>query len=227
MRPLIVPSVLSADFSQLGAECAELADAGADRLQWDVMDGHYVPNITFGPDVIATCRDKVTCDFEAHIMCDRPEELLPRYVEAGCQWILVHPETLRQPHRTYQHIRELGAHAGVALSPATPVEHITDVLDVVDMVLVMTVSPGFGGQAYLSSMEPKITRVRDLITASGRDIDIEVDGGISAATIGGAASAGATVFVSGSSIAKADDRAAAIKELRDLAAEATLLTERP
>ena len=220
MRPLIVPSVLSADFSQLGAECAELADAGADRLQWDVMDGHYVPNITFGPDVIAACRDKVTCDFEAHIMCDRPEELLPRYVEAGCQWILVHPETLRQPHRTYQHIRELGAHAGVALSPATPVEHITDVLDVIDMVLVMTVSPGFGGQAYLSSMEPKITRVRDLITASGRDIDIEVDGGISAATIGGAASAGANVFVSGSSIAQADDRAAAIKELRDVASEA-------
>jgi len=220
MQQLIVPSVLPADFSQLGAECVELADAGADRLQWDVMDGHYVPNLTFGPGVIAACRDKVACEFEAHIMCDRPEELLPRYVEVGCQWVLVHPETLREPHRTYQRIRELGAHAGVALSPATPVEHITDVLDVIDMVLVMTVSPGFGGQAYLSSMEPKITRVRDLITASGRDIDIEVDGGISAATIGGAASAGANVFVSGSSIAKADDRAAAIKELRDLAAEA-------
>ena len=220
MQPLIVPSVLSADFSQLGAACVDLAEAGADRLQWDVMDGHYVPNITFGPDVIAACRDKVTCDFEAHIMCDRPDELLHRYVEAGCQWILVHPETLRQPHRTYQRIRELGAHAGVALSPATPVEHITDVLDLVDMVLVMTVSPGFGGQAYLSSMEPKITRVRDMITASGRDIDIEVDGGISSATIGGAASAGANIFVSGSSIANADDRAAAIKELRALAADA-------
>jgi ribulose-phosphate 3-epimerase len=220
MQPLIVPSVLSADFSQLGAECVELADAGADRLQWDVMDGHYVPNLTFGPDVIAACRDKVACDFEAHIMCDRPEELLPRYVEAGCQWILVHPETLRQPHRTFQRIRELGAHAGVALSPATPVEHITDALDVVDMVLVMTVSPGFGGQAYLSSMEPKITRVRGLIAASGRDIDIEVDGGISAATIGGAAAAGANVFVSGSSIGKADDRAAAIEELRVLATDA-------
>jgi ribulose-phosphate 3-epimerase len=220
MQPLIVPSVLSADFSQLGAECAGLADAGADRLQWDVMDGHYVPNLTFGPDVIAACRGAVTCDFEAHIMCDRPEDLLHRYVEAGCQWILVHPETLRQPHRTYQRIRELGAHAGVALSPATPVEHLTDVLDLVDMVLVMTVSPGFGGQAYLSSMEPKITRVRDMITASGRDIDIEVDGGVSAATIGGAAAAGANIFVSGSSIAKADDRAAAIEELRVLAAEA-------
>jgi len=220
MRPLIVPSVLSADFSQLGAACVELVDAGADRLQWDVMDGHYVPNLTFGPDVIAACRNKVSCDFEAHIMCDRPEELLPRYVEAGCQWILVHPETLRQPHRTYQRIRELGAHAGVALSPATPVEHITDVLDLVDMVLVMTVSPGFGGQTYLSSMEPKISRVRDLVAASGRAIDIEVDGGVSAATIGGAASAGANVFVSGSSIATADDRAAAITELRKLAADA-------
>jgi ribulose-phosphate 3-epimerase len=221
MRPLIVPSVLSADFSQLGAACVELVDAGADRLQWDVMDGHYVPNLTFGPDVITACRNKVSCDVEAHIMCDRPEELLPRYIEAGCQWILVHPETLRQPHRTYQRSRELGAHAGVALSPATPVEHITDVLDLVDMVLVMTVSPGFGGQTYLSSMEPKISRVRDLVAASGRAIDIEVDGGVSAATIGGAASAGANVFVSGSSIATADDRAAAITELRKLATDAT------
>jgi len=220
MRPVIVPSVLSADFSQLGVACIELVEAGADRLQWDVMDGHYVPNLTFGPDVIAACRDKVSCDFEAHIMCDRPEELLPRYVDAGCQWILVHPETLRQPHRTYQRIRELGAHAGVALSPATPVEHITDVLDLVDMVLVMTVSPGFGGQTYLTSMEPKIARVRALIEASGRAIDIEVDGGIGASTIAGAAAAGANVFVSGSSIAKADDRAAAIKELRTLAADA-------
>ena len=220
MKPMIVPSVLSADFSQLGVACVELVEAGADRLQWDVMDGHYVPNLTFGPDVIAACRDKVGCDFEAHIMCDRPEELLPRYVEAGCQWILVHPETLRQPHRTYQRIRELGAHAGVALSPATQVEHITDVLDLVDMVLVMTVSPGFGGQTYLASMEPKIGRVRALIEASGRAIDIEVDGGIGASTIAGAAAAGANVFVSGSSIAKADDRAAAIKELRTLAADA-------
>ena len=217
MRPVIVPSVLSADFSQLGVACAELVEAGADRLQWDIMDGHYVPNLTFGPDVIAACRDMVRCDFEAHIMCDRPEELLPRYVEAGCQWILVHPETLRQPHRTYQRIRELGAHAGVALSPATPVEHITDVLDLVDMVLVMTVSPGFGGQTYLASMEPKIARVRALIEASGHAIDIEVDGGISTSTVAGAAAAGANVFVAGSAIAAAQDQAAAVAELRSLA----------
>jgi ribulose-phosphate 3-epimerase len=150
-------------------------------------------------------------------MCDRPEELLPRYVDAGCQWVLVHPETLRQPHRTYQRINELGAGVGVALSPATPVEHIVDVLDLIGMVLVMTVSPGFGGQSYLASMEPKITRVRELVAASGRSIDIEVDGGISTSTIGGAAKAGANVFVSGSSIAAADDPAAAIAELRRIA----------
>jgi ribulose-phosphate 3-epimerase len=217
MSPLIVPSVLSADFARLGEACLELEQAGADRLQWDVMDGHYVPNLTFGPDVIAACRDRVACDFEAHIMCDRPEELLPRYVDAGCQWVLVHPETLRQPHRTYQRINELGAGVGVALSPATPVEHIVDVLDLIGMVLVMTVSPGFGGQSYLASMEPKITRVRELVAASGRSIDIEVDGGISTSTIGGAAKAGANVFVSGSSIAAADDPAAAIAELRRIA----------
>jgi len=220
MRPMIVPSVLSADFSRLGEACAELEAAGADRLQWDVMDGHYVPNLTFGPAVIAACRGAVDCAFEAHVMCDRPEELLPLYIEAGCEWMLLHPETLRQPHRTYQHIRELGARVGVALSPATPIEHVTDVLDLIDMVLVMTVNPGFGGQDYLISMEPKITRVRGLVEASGRAIDIEVDGGINTSTISGAAAAGANVFVSGSSIATSQDQAAAIAELRSLASSA-------
>ncbi|HSK90703.1 MAG TPA: ribulose-phosphate 3-epimerase [Euzebyales bacterium] len=220
MRQLIVPSVLSSDFSRLGEACAEFERAGADRLQWDVMDGHYVPNLSFGPDVIASCRDLVSCEFEAHIMCDRPEELLPRYVEAGCQWVLVHPETLRQPHRTYQRIRELGARVGVALSPASPLTHLDHVLDLVDMVLIMTVNPGFGGQEYLVSMEPKIRRTREMITRSGRDIDIEVDGGVSAETIGGAARAGANVFISGSSLARADDLAKAIDELRGRAREA-------
>lgn len=217
MQPQIVPSVLSADFSRLGQACVDLEAAGADRLQWDVMDGHYVPNLTFGPDVIASCRGAVSVEFEAHIMCDRPEELLPRYVDAGCQWILIHPETVRQPHRTYQRISELGARPGIALSPATPAAHVEHVLDLVDMVLVMTVNPGFGGQAYLGSMEPKISQVRQLIDASGRDIALEVDGGIGASTIAGAAAAGATVFVSGSAVAAANDAAAAIAELRTIA----------
>lgn len=214
MSPQIVPSVLSFDFTRLGDECVAFEEAGADRLQWDVMDGHYVPNITFGPDVIASCRDLVACDFEAHIMCERPEELLPRYVDAGCQWIIVHPETLRQPHRTYQQVHELGARLGVALSPATPLVHVEHVLDLVDMILVMTVSPGFGGQDYLVSMEPKIAAARTMVDASGRDVDIEVDGGVSADTIGGAATAGANVFVSGSGLAAADDRTAAIDDFR-------------
>jgi ribulose-phosphate 3-epimerase len=220
MKQLIVPSVLSSDFSRLGEACTAFERAGADRLQWDVMDGHYVPNLTFGPDVIASCRDLVSCEFEVHIMCERPEELLPRYVEAGCQWVLVHPETLGQPHRTYQRIRELGAKVGVALSPATPLTHLDHTLDLVDMVLIMTVNPGFGGQEYLSSMEPKIRRARQMISDGGWDIDIEVDGGISAETIAGAAAAGANVFISGSSLAKADDIAAAIADLRRHAAAA-------
>jgi ribulose-phosphate 3-epimerase len=220
MDQLIVPSVLSSDFSRLGDACVAFEHAGADRLQWDVMDGHYVPNLTFGPDVIASCRGLVSCEFEAHIMCEQPEELLPRYVEAGCQWVLVHPETLRQPHRTYQQIRELGAHAGIALSPATPLSHLDHALDLVDMVLIMTVNPGFGGQDYLASMEPKIQRARAMIEQSGRAIDIEVDGGINADTIGRAAAAGANVFISGSSLAKADDLTKAIDELRRRAAEA-------
>lgn len=220
MQQLVVPSVLSSDFSRLGQAVADLDAAGADRLQWDVMDGHYVPNLTFGPEVIAACRSAATCEFEAHIMCDRPEELLPRYVDAGCQWILLHPETLRQPYRTYQRVHELGARVGVALSPATPASHIGPVIELVDMVLIMTVNPGFGGQDYLPDMEPKISRVRALLDAAGRHIDIEVDGGISHETISGAAKAGANVFVSGSAIASAEDAATAIRELRDLAADA-------
>jgi ribulose-phosphate 3-epimerase len=220
MGQLIVPSVLSSDFSRLGEACVAFECAGADRLQWDVMDGHYVPNLTFGPDVIASCRGLVTCGFEAHIMCDRPEELLPRYVEAGCQWVLVHPETLRQPHRTYQRIRELGAHVGIALSPATPLMHLDHALDIVDLVLIMTVNPGFGGQEYLVSMEPKIRQARAMIHDAGRVIDLEVDGGINAGTIARAAAAGANVFVAGSSLAKADDLTTAIDELRRCAAGA-------
>ncbi|HSK98050.1 MAG TPA: ribulose-phosphate 3-epimerase [Euzebyales bacterium] len=220
MRQLIVPSVLSSDFARLGEACVAFERAGADRLQWDVMDGHYVPNISFGPDVIASCRDLVSCEFEVHLMCERPEELLHRYVEAGCTWLLVHPETLLQPHRTYQRIRELGARVGIALSPATPLAHLDDVLDLVDMVLIMTVNPGFGGQEYLRSMEPKIRRAREMITSGGWDIDIEVDGGINPDTIGGAAAAGANVFISGSSLARADDLPKALAELRRRAADA-------
>ncbi len=220
MTVQIVPSVLTADFTRLGEECRALEEAGADRIQWDVMDGQFIPNITFGPDVIAACRRVCDVPFEVHLMCERPEELLPRYVEAGCEIVIVHPETLREPHYTYRTIRSLGAKLGIALSPATPLAFVEHVLDLTDLLLVMTVSPGFGGQAYIASMEPKITAARALIDESGYDIDLEVDGGIGPETIAGAAAAGADVFISGSALWKYPCYAEGVKDLRRRAEEA-------
>ena len=200
-RPiLIAASVLTADSSRLGEECAALEEAGADRIQWDVMDGRFVPNLTFGPDVIASVRDKVSLGFEAHLMVEQPDELAHRYAEAGCEMLIAHAEACKHLHRTLDAIRSLGASAGVAINPATPAEAVENVLDLCDLVLVMTVNPGFGGQKYLASMEPKIAQVRDMVAASGYDIDIEVDGGIGPETATGAAKAGANVLVAGSSL---------------------------
>ncbi|MET0825367.1 MAG: ribulose-phosphate 3-epimerase [Acidimicrobiales bacterium] len=200
-RPIcIVPSVLPADFSRLGEECVALEKAGVDRIQWDVMDGQFVPNLTFGPDVIASVRDQVTVPFEAHLMVNTPELMLDRYVEAGCELLIVHAESTIHLHRTLGAVAELGARAAVALNPSTPVDAVARVLDLVEMVLVMTVNPGWGGQAYIATMEPKIAALRALIDEQGHDVDIEVDGGIGPETIGGAAAAGANVLVAGSSL---------------------------
>ena len=196
----IAPSVLPADFARLGDECQALEKAGVDRIQWDVMDGVFVPNLTFGPDVIAATRDLVAVPFEAHLMVVEPDKLMARYVEAGCQVIIVHAEACLHLHRTLGAIRELGASPAIALNPATPASSIRHVLDLVDMVLVMTVNPGFGGQAYLSSMEPKVAEIRRWIVEGGYDCDLEVDGGVSPATVSGAAAAGANVLVAGSAL---------------------------
>nr|MBA2280782.1 ribulose-phosphate 3-epimerase [Acidimicrobiia bacterium] len=176
MRPIqIAPSVLPADFSRLGQECAALEKAGVDRIQWDVMDGVFVPNLTFGPDVVAACRAHCTVLFEAHLMVVEPDPMLARWVEAGCELLIIHAESVRHLHRTLGAVRELGARAGVALNPATPVAAVEHVLDLVDLVLVMTVNPGFGGQAYIASMEPKVREVRRLADERGLDLDVEVD----------------------------------------------------
>ncbi len=218
-RPIqIAPSVLPADFAKLGEECRALEEAGVDRIQWDVMDGRFVPNLTFGPDVIAACRPHVSVPFEAHLMVQQPEELLDRYVEAGCQLLIVHAESTGHLHRCLGQVREAGARAAVALNPATPVSAVEHVLDLVEMVLVMTVNPGFGGQAYLASMEPKVAEVRRLIDERGLDVDVEVDGGISPSTVSGATAAGANVLVAGSALYRDPEGLAhAVAELRALA----------
>jgi ribulose-phosphate 3-epimerase len=200
-RPIeIAPSVLPADFARLGEEVTALEKAGVDRIQWDVMDGRFVPNLTFGPDVIAACRPYATVPFEAHLMTEAPDDMAPRYVEAGCELLIIHAESTRHLHRSLGWVRELGARAAVALNPATPAEAVAHVLDLCSMVLVMTVNPGFGGQDYIATMEPKIARIRRMIVDGGYDCDLEVDGGISPATVQGAVHAGANVLVAGSAL---------------------------
>lgn len=203
--PTLVASVLPADFSELGLQVKELEKAGIDRIQWDVMDGRFVPNLTFGPDVIAANRGHSTIGFEAHLMVDDPDPMLQRWVEAGCEMVIVHAEATRHLHRTLSAIADLGARAGVALNPATPLDAVTNVLDLVDLLLVMTVNPGFGGQKYLTSMEPKIAAARAEIDRRGRDIELEVDGGIGTSTIAAAARAGARTFCAGSALFNGDD----------------------
>jgi len=223
-RPIqIAPSVLPADFARLGDEVAALEKAGCDLIQWDVMDGNFVPNLTFGPDVIAAARRHTSLPFEAHLMVTDPDLMAARYIEAGCSRLIVHVEACQHLHRTLQNIASLGATAAVALNPSTPVAEVANVLDLVDLVLVMTVNPGFGGQAYIATMEPKIAEMRAMIDGAGLSdsIDLEVDGGISASTVAGAAGAGANLLIAGSALYRhPDGLAAAVAELRQLATEA-------
>jgi len=219
-QPLIVPSVLPADFAHLGEEVRELCEAGVDRIQWDVMDGVFVPNRTFGPEIIAAAHPHSTVGFEAHLMVVNPDELLGRYVDAGCELIIVHAEACTHLHRTLTRIRDLGARSGVALNPHTPADVVEHVLTETDLVLAMTVNPGFGGQAYIPAVEPKIARLRRMIDDSGLPIELEVDGGITAETMPAASAAGADVFISGSWMyAYPDGKAAAVERLRIAAAE--------
>jgi len=219
----IAPSVLPADFSRLGDEVEALEKAGVDLIQWDVMDGQFVPNLTFGPDVIASVRDRVHVPFEAHLMVLTPDVMAAQYIEAGCSRLIVHAEACLHLHRTLGNIADMGASAAVALNPATPASAVAHVLDLVELVLVMTVNPGFGGQKYLATMEPKIAELKAMIAAAGRSelTSIEVDGGISADTVAGAAAAGASILVAGSALYRhPDGLEAAVTELRAIATEA-------
>jgi ribulose-phosphate 3-epimerase len=224
-RPIkIVPSVLPADFARLGDEVAALEAAGVDLIQWDVMDGQFVPNITFGPDVIAAARKHVSLPFEAHLMVLTPDVLAGRFIDAGCERLIVHAEACPHLHRTLGAINSMGARAAVAVNPSTPASAVAHVLDLVDLVLVMTVNPGFGGQEYLPTMERKVGEVRRMLDDAGfaDTVDVEVDGGISPATIAGAAAAGANVLVAGSALYRDEEGLGhAVATLRAAAEAAT------
>jgi len=213
----IAPSILSADFATLGADIQRVDRAGADWIHVDVMDGHFVPNLTLGPEIIRAIRKSTSLPFDVHLMIEKPELSLAQYAEAGADRIGVHVETCPHLHRTLQQIHVLGKKACVVLNPSTPASAVEPVLGDVDQVLVMSVNPGFGGQKFIAGVLPKVRQLRDWIDARGLDVELEIDGGVNRETIAAAARAGANVFVAGNAVFREPDYASAIRELRKLA----------
>ncbi|MEK7705988.1 MAG: ribulose-phosphate 3-epimerase [Myxococcota bacterium] len=217
-RPLLLaPSILSANHGRLADEILAVETAGADWLHVDVMDGHFVPNLTLGPPVIRSLRRTSKLPFDVHLMIEAPERSLTAYIEAGADWLTVHEEASTHLHRTLVAIREAGAHPGVSINPATPVVAIEPVLHLVDLVLVMSVNPGFGGQRFLPEVLPKVEQLARVRAARGLDYRLEVDGGIDTKTIVAARAAGADTFVAGSAIFSTADYGVTMRELRQAA----------
>ena len=215
MKNFIAPSILSANFAELGKEVDEVILAGADIIHFDVMDNHYVPNLTIGPMVCKALRDFGIKEFiDVHLMIDPVDELAQSFIEAGADLISFHPEASKHIHRSIHAIKEKGCKAGLVYNPATPLHTLENVIDDLDLVLIMSVNPGFGGQSFIHSSLEKITQVRKMIDDSGKDIRLEVDGGINNETIGLAAAAGADTFVAGSAIFNTENYEQTISELR-------------
>ncbi|RKQ19749.1 ribulose-phosphate 3-epimerase [Ureibacillus endophyticus] len=218
----IAPSILAANFAKLGQEVKEVEEAGAELIHIDVMDGHFVPNITMGPIVVEALRPLTTLPLDVHLMIENPDSYIEQFAKAGADYISVHVEACRHLHRTIQLIRSYNIKPGVVLNPHTPIESIQHILEDVDFVLFMTVNPGFGGQKFISSVVPKIEALSRIIKERGLNIEIEIDGGINAETIVPCAKAGANIFVAGSAIYNQEDRATALQQIK-AAGEAALV----
>ena len=215
----LAPSILSADFARLLEDVKKVEKAGCEYLHIDVMDGHFVPNITLGPGIVKSLRKDVDMVFDAHLMIENPDNYIKEFADAGCDIIVVHQEACTHLHRTIQNIKSHGIKAGVALNPATPIETIKYVLQDVDMVLLMSVNPGFGGQSYIPVVTEKIKELKALIDEMNLDIDIEVDGGVKPSNIDEVVNAGANVIVAGSAIFNAGNIDEAVKSLRENASK--------
>ena len=210
----IAASILSADFTRLGEEVRAVTEAGADWIHIDVMDGHFVPNMTIGPLVVKALREVTDLPFDVHLMIDNPNNYLDDFAAAGANWLTVHVEVLPHLQRTLQAIREKGMRPGVSLNPSTPLNILEYVMDDLDLVMIMSVNPGFGNQSFIPKSLEKIRRLREMVSASGRDIQIEVDGGIKINNIAKVAEAGANVFVSGSGVFGQPDYRATIEQMK-------------
>lgn len=214
-QPWIAPSILSADFSRLGEEVRAVLAAGADIVHFDVMDNHYVPNLTIGPLVCAALRKSgIEAPIDVHLMVKPVDRIVPDFAQAGATWITFHPEASEHVDRTIGLIREHGCRPGLVLNPASPLNWLDHVIEKIDMVLLMSVNPGFGGQSFIASALPKIARVRELIDRSGRDIRLEVDGGVKVDNVAAVAAAGADTFVAGSAIFGSKDYGSTIAAMR-------------
>ncbi len=211
---LIAPSILSADFARLADEVAQVEQAGADLLHVDVMDGHFVPNITVGPPIVEALRKVTKLPLDVHLMVTNPDAFIPEFAEAGADYLTVHVETCPHLHRTVQSIKERRVKAGVTLNPATPISSTEDILPDVDLLLIMSVNPGFGGQQFIASSLEKIARARDLLKRTGSHALLEVDGGVKVDNAAQIVKAGADILVAGSAIFGSQDYAATIKAMR-------------
>ena len=212
----IAPSILSCDFSRLADEIQTVESGGADWIHVDVMDGHFVPNITIGPIITAGARKATDLPLDVHLMIEQPDRYLEAFVDAGADWLTVHAEACTHLHRTVQRIRELGARAGVAINPATPLVSLTDVVPYIDLLLVMSVNPGFGGQSYISASTNKVRDARTLLDEMGSTAELEVDGGVDAGNVGELQAAGASVGGAGSAVyGHVDGAAAGVRLIRD------------